>query len=106
VVDPVDEIPQLTEEDELGLLAALDAVRRGEVFTVEEARRKFETRELGEGRRLRPSGRRPGEPGPEQKFRSGELVRSWPVSRLRVYYQRTADTLIVLRVYHQARRPL
>jgi hypothetical protein len=40
VVDPVDEIPQLTDEDEQGLVAALDAVRRGEVFTVEEARRK------------------------------------------------------------------
>lgn len=44
--------------------------------------------------------------GPEQKLRSGEIVRSWPVSPLRVYYQRTADTLVVLRIYHQARRPL
>ena len=40
VVEAVDEIPPLTEEDEQGLVAALDAVRRGEVFTVEEARRK------------------------------------------------------------------
>jgi hypothetical protein len=40
VVEPVDEIPQLTEEDEQGLEAALGAARRGEVFTVEEARQK------------------------------------------------------------------
>jgi plasmid stabilization system protein ParE len=44
--------------------------------------------------------------GPEQKLRSGEIVRSWPVPPLRVYYQRTADTVVVLRIYHQARRPL
>ena len=40
VVEPVDEVPQLTEEEERGLEAALAAARRGDVFTVEEARRK------------------------------------------------------------------
>lgn len=44
--------------------------------------------------------------GPEQRLRSGRLVRSWPVPPLRVYYQRRADELVVLRVYHHARRPL
>jgi hypothetical protein len=38
VVESVDEIPTLTDEEEKGLAAALDAARRGEVFTVEEAR--------------------------------------------------------------------
>lgn len=44
--------------------------------------------------------------GPEQRLSSGKVVRSWPVSPLRVYYQRRGDTLVVLRVYHHARRPL
>jgi hypothetical protein len=40
VVESVDEIPTLTDEEE-GLAAALDAARRGEVFTVEEARQRI-----------------------------------------------------------------
>lgn len=44
--------------------------------------------------------------GPESVLASGERVRSWPVAPLRVYYQRTPDALWILRVYHQARRPL
>jgi len=44
--------------------------------------------------------------GPEQRLRSGKLVRSWPVPPLRIYYQRRADAFVVLRVYHHARRPL
>ena len=44
--------------------------------------------------------------GPEQRLRSGRLVRSWPVPPLRVYYQRRPDELVVLRLYHHARRPL
>jgi plasmid stabilization system protein ParE len=44
--------------------------------------------------------------GPIQRLRSGEQVRSWPVSPFRVYYTREVDRLLVLRVYHQARRPL
>jgi plasmid stabilization system protein ParE len=44
--------------------------------------------------------------GPEQTLRTGEAVRSWPVPPVRIYYQRTAGELWVLRVYHQARFPL
>ena len=44
--------------------------------------------------------------GPELRLRSGEIVRSWPVSPYRLYYQRSDDELRVVRVYHQARRPI
>ncbi|HYY05192.1 MAG TPA: type II toxin-antitoxin system RelE/ParE family toxin [Candidatus Limnocylindria bacterium] len=44
--------------------------------------------------------------GPECRLRSGERARSWPVHPLRIYYRREADTLSVLRIYHQARRPI
>jgi plasmid stabilization system protein ParE len=44
--------------------------------------------------------------GPEQQLRSGQVIRSWPVYPLRIYYRRTTDTFQVLRVYHQARRPI
>jgi plasmid stabilization system protein ParE len=44
--------------------------------------------------------------GPQVRLRSGELIRSWPISPFRVYYQRGSDTLHVLRIYHQARRPI
>ena len=44
--------------------------------------------------------------GPEHGLHSGERVRSWPVYPLRIYYSRDADTLSILRIYHQARRPI
>ncbi len=44
--------------------------------------------------------------GPEQRLYSGQIVRSWPVPPLRVYYQRLANELRVLRIYHHARRPM
>jgi plasmid stabilization system protein ParE len=44
--------------------------------------------------------------GPQTHLPSGEVVRSWPLSPFRLYYQREDDTLRVLRVYHQARRPI
>jgi plasmid stabilization system protein ParE len=44
--------------------------------------------------------------GPEVQLRSGRSVRSWPVPPYRIYYQRTADMLRVVRIYHQARRPI
>lgn len=44
--------------------------------------------------------------GPEQQLTSGERVRSWAVPPVRVYYQRQDDALWVLRIYHQARRPI
>ena len=44
--------------------------------------------------------------GPLSQLRSGARVRSWPVPPFRIYYQRLPDELLVLRVYHQTRRPL
>jgi len=45
--------------------------------------------------------------GPECELRrSGERVRSWPVRPYRIYYLREDDALIVLRIYHSARRPI
>jgi plasmid stabilization system protein ParE len=44
--------------------------------------------------------------GPEQRLKSGLLVRSWPLPPYRVYYRRREDVLEIMRVYHQARRPI
>jgi plasmid stabilization system protein ParE len=44
--------------------------------------------------------------GPQVQLRSGQVVRSWPVSPFRLYYQRTDDSFHVVRIYHQARRPI
>ncbi len=44
--------------------------------------------------------------GPEQTLTTGEIVRSWPVPPVRIYYQRHADTLWILRIYHQAQEPI
>ena len=44
--------------------------------------------------------------GPEQKLRSGMLVRSWPLPPYRIYYRRHDGVLEVMRVYHQARNPI
>jgi plasmid stabilization system protein ParE len=44
--------------------------------------------------------------GPPDRLRSGELVQSWPLKPYRVYYQREGEALIVLRIYHQRRRPI
>ena len=44
--------------------------------------------------------------GPVSRLRSGAVVRSWGVPPFRVYYQRHADELVILRIYHQARRPI
>jgi plasmid stabilization system protein ParE len=44
--------------------------------------------------------------GPVHVLRNGERVRGWPYPPFRVYYQRTADELLVLRVYHQRRAPI
>jgi plasmid stabilization system protein ParE len=44
--------------------------------------------------------------GPEQRLRSGAIVKSWPVSPYRIYYQRDEDALRIVRIYHQARRPI
>lgn len=44
--------------------------------------------------------------GQEQRLETGELVRSWPVPPLRIYYHRRADALWIVRLYHQAQPPL
>lgn len=44
--------------------------------------------------------------GIEQTLRSGDVVRSWPVPPIRIYYQRRGEGLWVLRIYHQARPPI
>ena len=44
--------------------------------------------------------------GPVSRLRSGAIVRSWGVPPFRIYYQRQPDELLILRIYHQARRPI
>jgi plasmid stabilization system protein ParE len=44
--------------------------------------------------------------GPVSQLRSGAVVRSWGVPPFRIYYQRHPDELLILRVYHQKRRPI
>ena len=44
--------------------------------------------------------------GPEQTLASGDVVRSWPLPPVRIYYQRRADAFWVLRIYHQAQTPI
>jgi plasmid stabilization system protein ParE len=44
--------------------------------------------------------------GPISRLRSGAVVRSWGVRPFRIYYQRHPDELLILRVYHQKRRPI
>jgi plasmid stabilization system protein ParE len=44
--------------------------------------------------------------GPVSRLRSGRIVQSWAVPPFRIYYQRHPDELLVVRVYHMARRPV
>ena len=44
--------------------------------------------------------------GPVSELRSGALVRSWAVPPFRIYYQRHPASLLIVRVYHQTRRPI
>lgn len=44
--------------------------------------------------------------GPEFTLRSGRRVRGWPVPPYRVFYQRAADVLFVVRIHDQRRRPI
>jgi len=44
--------------------------------------------------------------GPVSRIRSGAVVRSWAVPPFRVYYQRHPGELLIVRIYHQARRPI
>jgi plasmid stabilization system protein ParE len=44
--------------------------------------------------------------GPVSRLQSGALVRSWAVPPFRIYYQRDVGELLIVRVYHQMRRPI
>ncbi len=44
--------------------------------------------------------------GAQQTLSSGDVVRSWPVPPVRIYYQRQTDAFWVLRIYHQAQPPI
>lgn len=44
--------------------------------------------------------------GPEQTLISGEVVRSWPIPPVRVYYKRHVNAFWVLRIYHQSQTPI
>jgi plasmid stabilization system protein ParE len=44
--------------------------------------------------------------GHEQRLTTGEVVHSWPAPPFRIYYQRRAGVLHVLRIYHRARKPI
>jgi plasmid stabilization system protein ParE len=44
--------------------------------------------------------------GPEHVLANGERVRGWPYPPFRIYYQRTGEDLLVVRVYHQRREPI
>jgi plasmid stabilization system protein ParE len=44
--------------------------------------------------------------GPVSRLRSGAVVRSWAVPPFRIYYQRHPAELLIVRVYHQTRRPI
>jgi plasmid stabilization system protein ParE len=44
--------------------------------------------------------------GPEHVLQNGDRVRGWPYPPFRIYYQRTAEGLLVVRVYHQRRAPI
>jgi plasmid stabilization system protein ParE len=44
--------------------------------------------------------------GPISRLRSGAVVRSWAVPPFRIYYQRHPNVLLIVRVYHQSRRPI
>lgn len=44
--------------------------------------------------------------GPMKQLLSGRTVHTWPLPPLSVYYERRGAVLYLVRVYHQARRPV
>jgi hypothetical protein len=44
--------------------------------------------------------------GREVLLRDGRWVKTWPVPPYRIYYRVSGQELQVIRVYHQARRPI
>ena len=44
--------------------------------------------------------------GPMVRLRDGRTAQRWPVSPYRIYYRRAVGQILILRVYHGARRPI
>jgi toxin ParE1/3/4 len=44
--------------------------------------------------------------GREVRLKDGRRVKTWPVPPYRIYYRVRGQELDVIRVYHQARRPI
>jgi plasmid stabilization system protein ParE len=44
--------------------------------------------------------------GQEARLLDGRRVLGWPVPPYRIYFERTASSMRIVRVYHQARRPI
>ncbi len=44
--------------------------------------------------------------GREVILRNGRRVSTWPVPPYRIYYRKSADRIEIIRVYHQARKPI
>jgi plasmid stabilization system protein ParE len=44
--------------------------------------------------------------GPQVIFRGGRQAQRWSKRPYRIYYRRTRNRTTILRVYHQARRPI
>ena len=41
--------------------------------------------------------------GPETVLETGEIVQTWAVPPVRIYYQRHVDVIWIVRIYHQSR---
>lgn len=44
--------------------------------------------------------------GPETTLTDRRVVRSWPLHPYRIYYRRVQGGIEIIRIYHQARRPI
>jgi plasmid stabilization system protein ParE len=44
--------------------------------------------------------------GPEVRMANGRVLRRWSVPPYRIYYRRSTRRNVIVRVYHQARRPI
>jgi plasmid stabilization system protein ParE len=44
--------------------------------------------------------------GPDVRLKNGRRLKRWSAPPYRIYYRRTSRRTVVVRVYHQARRPL
>jgi plasmid stabilization system protein ParE len=85
--------PALADLAEIQRFIAQDSVRAAEAFMarLDETIQKIHAGELN---------------GRETRLGSGRRAHGWPVPPYRIYYRRTANQTLILRVYHQARRPI